>query len=318
MNTQPQPSRALEPIGRRLRAAREVRGVSLGQIEAATHIRRAYLEAIEAGRAEDFPAEVFLKGFLRGYADQLGLDGAALVEDYKRAQAAEAEAAEARPETASRRGVGERPRQARRPAGTGRAVAATVPSGYLLPAGVLAGAVVVVVLLLVLLHGPHHPASVRHLAVSSPATHPARPASSPSTARSTTSATSASSAVGATTPPAGGPQVQVTPARTNLGWQVTYTVRGASSLQVALRTGSAACWVRRWTDGTLAQPDVTLQPGQSVSWSAAANLRLLLGWAPGIAAIRVDGLPTPPLPPVDGNTETLIFQLAAGSASTAG
>jgi len=80
----------VEEIGRRLRAAREAKGITLEQAEEDTKIRRKYLLALEAGREADIPGEVYVKGFLRSYGNYLGLDGPALVEEYKRIKLKEA------------------------------------------------------------------------------------------------------------------------------------------------------------------------------------------------------------------------------------
>ncbi len=61
-------------IGSQLRQAREARGLSLEQIQKATRIKRAFLEAIEADRFEDLPGPVQARGFVRSYANHVGLD----------------------------------------------------------------------------------------------------------------------------------------------------------------------------------------------------------------------------------------------------
>ena len=66
-------------IGESLRRAREARGLSLGKLAQDTRIAVRFLEALERNEAEPFPAEVYLQGSLRSYANALGLDGAALV-----------------------------------------------------------------------------------------------------------------------------------------------------------------------------------------------------------------------------------------------
>lgn len=76
----------MQEIGRRLQAAREAKGVSLQVVEEETKIRRKYIEALEAGRETDLPGSAYLKGFLRTYGNYLGLDGPALVEEYKQQQ----------------------------------------------------------------------------------------------------------------------------------------------------------------------------------------------------------------------------------------
>jgi cytoskeleton protein RodZ len=73
----------VEEIGRRLRAAREAKGLSLEVVEEETKIRRKYIEALEAGHGSDLPGDAYLKGFLRTYGNYLGLDGTTLVEEYK-------------------------------------------------------------------------------------------------------------------------------------------------------------------------------------------------------------------------------------------
>ncbi|MDF2631127.1 MAG: hypothetical protein K0R39_4958, partial [Symbiobacteriaceae bacterium] len=73
----------MDEIGRRLRAAREARGISLEVAEDETKIRRKYIEALEAGQEAVLPGDAYIKGFLRTYGNYLGLDGTALVDEYK-------------------------------------------------------------------------------------------------------------------------------------------------------------------------------------------------------------------------------------------
>jgi transcriptional regulator with XRE-family HTH domain len=76
----------MEEIGRRLQAAREALGITLDTAEEEIKIRRKYLEGLELGRQADLPGEAYLKGFLRTYGNYLGLDGTALVAEYKQIQ----------------------------------------------------------------------------------------------------------------------------------------------------------------------------------------------------------------------------------------
>ena len=64
-----------------LREAREARGMSLADVSEITKIRSKYLEAIERGEFAAIPGEVYLKGFIRNYADCVGLDGGQVVAD---------------------------------------------------------------------------------------------------------------------------------------------------------------------------------------------------------------------------------------------
>lgn len=73
-------------IGPQLRAAREAREISLELAEEETKIRKKYLMALEDDTPEVIPGDVYARGFLRTYANWLGLDGLQLVEQYKERQ----------------------------------------------------------------------------------------------------------------------------------------------------------------------------------------------------------------------------------------
>jgi hypothetical protein len=69
-------------IGNSLREARLRQGLDLAEIEQATKIRSRYLRALEDEQFEMLPAQTYVKGFLKAYADQLGLDGDLYVEEF--------------------------------------------------------------------------------------------------------------------------------------------------------------------------------------------------------------------------------------------
>jgi cytoskeletal protein RodZ len=62
-------------IGSQLRSAREAQGLSLEQAFKATRIKQSFLEAIEANQFQALPGMVQARGFVRSYANFLGLDG---------------------------------------------------------------------------------------------------------------------------------------------------------------------------------------------------------------------------------------------------
>jgi cytoskeletal protein RodZ len=66
-------------IGEQLKQARVAQGLSLEQASRAIHIRAHYLEALENDRRADLPSNVQGRGFLRLYADLLGLPVAPLL-----------------------------------------------------------------------------------------------------------------------------------------------------------------------------------------------------------------------------------------------
>jgi transcriptional regulator with XRE-family HTH domain len=78
-------------IGNSLREARLRQGLDLAEIEQATKIRSRYLRALEEEQFELLPAQTYVKGFLKAYADQLGLDGDLYVEEFNSRYATEEE-----------------------------------------------------------------------------------------------------------------------------------------------------------------------------------------------------------------------------------
>ena len=69
-------------LGTSLREARARQGLDLPQAELATKIRAKYLRALEEEQFDSLPAETYVRGFLRAYADFLGLDGQLYVDEY--------------------------------------------------------------------------------------------------------------------------------------------------------------------------------------------------------------------------------------------
>jgi helix-turn-helix protein len=69
-------------IGNSLREARLRQSFDLNEVERRTKIRAKYLRALEEERFELLPAQTYVKGFLRTYADVLGLDGQLYVDEY--------------------------------------------------------------------------------------------------------------------------------------------------------------------------------------------------------------------------------------------
>jgi hypothetical protein len=79
----------MEPgVGDTLREAREKRGVAIEEVAASTKIQPRLLRAIEAEDWDALPGEFYASRFIHTYAQYLGLDAGALVEDYERGAAA--------------------------------------------------------------------------------------------------------------------------------------------------------------------------------------------------------------------------------------
>lgn len=93
-------------IGAKLKESRERQNVSLDDISRTTKIRVGNLEAIERAAYDELPGEVFAKGYVRSFAEALGLDPAAMAAEYdeerRAAGAVEPEAVQREREEAAR------------------------------------------------------------------------------------------------------------------------------------------------------------------------------------------------------------------------
>jgi hypothetical protein len=69
-------------IGSSLREARMRQGLDFNEMEFRTKVRAKYLRALEEERFDQLPAHTYIKGFLRTYADSLGMDGQLYVDEY--------------------------------------------------------------------------------------------------------------------------------------------------------------------------------------------------------------------------------------------
>lgn len=72
----------MDAIGQRLRDAREKLGLTLNEVERITRIRVRYLEMLEKGDFEAMPSIVQARGFLKNYAEFLGLNTTAMLDDF--------------------------------------------------------------------------------------------------------------------------------------------------------------------------------------------------------------------------------------------
>ena len=72
----------LDELGKALQNQRERLGMTLEDVENQTKIRKRYLEALEMGNWSVLPGEVYARGFVRSYAEYLGLDGGRLLAEY--------------------------------------------------------------------------------------------------------------------------------------------------------------------------------------------------------------------------------------------
>lgn len=72
----------LQAIGAKLGQARQEKGISLEEIATKTFIPLRLLTAIEVGRLDLLPEPIFVQGFIRRFATEVGLDGPALAKEF--------------------------------------------------------------------------------------------------------------------------------------------------------------------------------------------------------------------------------------------
>jgi cytoskeleton protein RodZ len=91
-------------IGATLRETRMRARIDVSEIEAQTKIRAKYLRALENEEWDLLPGPTFVRSFLRTYAQALGLDDKALVDEYRRVYEQPSEIEHQPPVIASRAG----------------------------------------------------------------------------------------------------------------------------------------------------------------------------------------------------------------------
>ena len=77
------PASAPSRVGERLRQAREAQGRALEEIATITRVPLRHLRLIEAGDHAELPATPYSVGFVRTYAQAIGLDATRLAQDFR-------------------------------------------------------------------------------------------------------------------------------------------------------------------------------------------------------------------------------------------
>ncbi len=70
-------------LGGRLKCLREEHSVAIDKLSAALHIPKKYLEDLEAGRYQNLPEEIYVRNFIRSYAQIFGRDSAPFLDLYE-------------------------------------------------------------------------------------------------------------------------------------------------------------------------------------------------------------------------------------------
>jgi cytoskeletal protein RodZ len=102
----------VKELGAILLEARTERGLSLEELSERTKIRVDYLQAVEQGKPEVIPGEVYYRAFVRSYAREVGLNADELLAQYEMRRMP-LETAEERASLRQRRAVARRRRRLR-------------------------------------------------------------------------------------------------------------------------------------------------------------------------------------------------------------
>lgn len=73
---------AINDFGMFLKHERELRGIPLEEIANATKIHMRFLTALESNNFDEFPGEVFIKGYIRSYAKSIGTNVETILSAY--------------------------------------------------------------------------------------------------------------------------------------------------------------------------------------------------------------------------------------------
>ena len=264
----------LESVGQDLRKAREKRGEDLEHISRLLKIRKDFLQLLEEGSADALPGRAYAIGFVRSYANYLGLDGNECVERLKA-------------EIAGRGGERDQPQASAAPPPERMWIQGQwVVAGLLAVALLYAGYYLIVSATRVteqpVLPVPARLAAEAGLPPAAPASTLAPAAQAPAATPGPATPPAATPAPAASTPPASAPQVTAAtlPAGRAYGTQnansrITLRVHRAS--QVTVAGANNRVFINR-----------TLQPGDTYIVPNVAGLRLS---APDSGAVEliVDG-----------------------------
>ncbi len=298
--------RRLQEIGDLLRSKREELQLSLADAQAATKIRRRYLEALEAGNDTIAPGEVYFRGFLRLYADYLGLDGLALVQEYRAMKDAMAEGRERTTGSQVEPAAGGASSGPIGPAPRARGGSPAPPGAPRMEPRARARAVSIALFVLCILVVV---AGVRMLA---PGVSP-RPAEPPAQASQPESPGGAappgpaaptevpgqpgpdgqpgSSASQGLPPPAPGGEQSIAPppvTREDKSRYVTVISVKADSLSLAVSAKDGPCWVKVESDGKPVAEGI-LEAGARRTWEAKERLLIRVG-APWVLNLTLNGV----------------------------
>lgn len=291
----------MKELGRLLQEKREQLGMDLDELQTRTKIRKRYLKALEEGDWSILPGDVYARGFVRSYAEIVGLDGKELLDKYVENRSISPEVkAEQDHESAvvTPNVIAERTREEtqRREAVTPRPTP-TRPQALRVPptrrqkprrgSGTIGQAAAVVAALVVLggvwwSLGSHPDKSVANLSNPSAiggngVTPTGGNSNSPQASTGTGDNNTPSTQPGS--PPQPPVQVVAQPFQNNLQ---TYTVTTTQPINVVLSAQRDDCWVKVTADGKVIDASDTMVKGQTKTWQANHSLLIRVGNVPAV------------------------------------
>ncbi|MFB5191492.1 helix-turn-helix domain-containing protein [Alicyclobacillus fastidiosus] len=317
----------MRELGRILRSTRESLGFDLDEIEEKTKIRKRYLLALEEGDWTVLPGRVYARGFVRSYADVLGLDGLELLQQHVDGREVESPVetvdkvarptppepvreepsgsvpADSQSNSDGQRKAVARITEPRQPVEAPRKPAQVQPRQerssrrFTLGGGVGQGLIIVAALAVVAggyfaLRGHHNPPTKANTGTAS-AVHNT---SSATTGNQTTNAVSANTTANTTTNSASKKTTTKPPAAAVVttgpvqNGAHTYTVKNVQKLKVQLKVQTGQLWIQAQSDSKMVDPNDILNPGDTRTFSGTTSILLRLGHVQGVQ-LTVNGQP---------------------------
>jgi len=294
----------MRELGRILREKRESVGLDLDALHAQTKIRKRYLMALEEGDWTVLPGDVYARGFVRSYAEALGLDGLQLLHDHVDGHAQQTEAnmqapsSQNSPETILGTSILE-PSKTTKASAKSESLKRPMPKtrspqtkllssrklGGVSQVAVVAAALVVIAGVWIALRHPNAapPTTALNNNVTNSTTQ-----ISPTTTNSTSSSGTANNTSNSTGR-ADGSTAQISPGPFQ-NFQEVYTVSTTQPLTINLTSMNGDCWIKVTVDGTVVDPNDTITGGQTKSWTAKQNVAIRLGHVSGMQ-LQINGQP---------------------------
>ncbi len=283
----------LRELGEYLRRTREFRGVTLEQAVEATKVRNRYLQAIEQGDVRVLPGIVYARGFVRSYADFLGLDGNKLAAQYLGPVASE-DSPTSGASPSGRQGSVRNPstESERRTSSSGGRRAARLRgrrSGSVFSRALGATALGLAVFTIAVLF---YSSLAKHVASPAGGVSAVTP-KSPAVASGPTKGTTGQAKSQPNTPPA--KQSTKTVSLTSLGssqYTSNFQVTATAPLVLKVTGISGRCWIQVYADGRNIVPSAFVTQGQVQMFRAVNSLSIDAGASRNIS-MTINGLPVP-------------------------